>query len=66
MGTVEQIDEILAYLRAVKSMALNGPTSEDTAALTNTSALIRQLGESIESLTTTTDQMRERRDRWPE
>eukprot|EP00972_Heterocapsa_arctica_P034628 5098463-Heterocapsa_arctica.AAC.1 len=47
-------------------MALNGPASEDAAALSNTSVLIRLLGDSIESLTVAVDQMRERRDRRPE
>eukprot|EP00972_Heterocapsa_arctica_P053486 7877530-Heterocapsa_arctica.AAC.1 len=47
-------------------MVLNGPSSEDMLALANTSALIRQLEESIESLTVVADRMREQRDRRPE
>eukprot|EP00972_Heterocapsa_arctica_P112263 16430779-Heterocapsa_arctica.AAC.1 len=66
MGTVEQILEMILSLQVAKSMVLDGPVSQDTAALANTSALTRRLEESIDSLTVVADRMREQRDRRPD
>eukprot|EP00972_Heterocapsa_arctica_P001017 142863-Heterocapsa_arctica.AAC.1 len=66
MGIFEQILEMILSLQVAKSMVLDGPVCEDTAALANTSALIRQLEEIIDSLTVVADRMREQRDRRPD